>query len=126
MPKKQPHTVHLPHDRKAAPRLMLTRRLYLQGLALLGVFAGSGNATRARISADSGSPSGRAFGQLVLTEKLGIDHPDQVIDFDYSTDTFPFYVTGADGAITHHQRLSGGKLALRLRGGLRANETRRF
>ena len=26
----------------------------------------------------------------------------------------------------HHQTLSGGKLALRLRGGLQANETRRF
>ena len=62
----------------------------------------------------------------MLAEKLGIDHPDQVVDFDYSTDTFPFYVTEADGAVIHHQRLSGGKLALRVRGGLRANETRRF
>jgi hypothetical protein len=79
-----------------------------------------------RISADAEVRSGRAFGQLVLAEKLGIDHPDQVVDFDYSADTSPFYVTGADGAVTQYQRLSGGKLALRLRGGLRANEVRPF
>jgi hypothetical protein len=36
------------------------------------------------------SPSGRALGQLVLAEKLGIDHPDQVVDFDYNTDYLPF------------------------------------
>jgi hypothetical protein len=28
------------------------------------------------------SPSGRKLEQLVLAEKLGIDHPDQVVDFD--------------------------------------------
>lgn len=38
-----------------------------------------------KINADADSPSGRAFGQLVLA--VGIDHPDQVIDFDYSTGT---------------------------------------
>jgi hypothetical protein len=61
-----------------------------------------------------------------MAEKLGIDHPDQVIDFDYSAHSLPFYVTEADGTVMHHQTLSGGRLALRLRGGLRANETRRF
>ena len=75
---------------------------------------------------DSGSPSGHALGQLVMAEKLGTDHPDQVVDFDYSTHSLPFYVTEADGTVIHHQTLSGGRLALRLRGGLRANETRRF
>src|SRR5262249_9363883 len=79
-----------------------------------------------KISANAGSPSGHAFDELVLAEKLGIDHPDQVVDFDYSTDTSPFYVTAPDGAVTQYQRLAGGKLALRLRGGLRANEVRRF
>ena len=60
--------------------------------------------TANRMTSDNpGSPSGRAFGQLVLAEKLGIDHPDQVVDFDYSTDTFPFYVTEADGTVMHHQ-----------------------
>src|SRR6516162_2685575 len=72
------------------------------------------------------SPSGRALGELVLAEKLGIDHPDQVVDFDYSTDNLPFYVTEAVGTVIHHQTLSGGRLALHLRGGLPANETRRF
>src|SRR6516162_9347483 len=72
------------------------------------------------------SPSGRALGQLVLAEKLGIDHPDQIVDFDNSTDNLPFYVTEADGRVIRHQTLSGGRLALRLRGGLPANETRRF
>jgi hypothetical protein len=43
---------------------------------------------------DPDSPSGR-LGQLVLAEKLGIDHPDQVVDFDYSTHNLPFY--------EHHQ-----------------------
>jgi hypothetical protein len=66
------------------------------------------------------SPSGRALGQLVLAEKLGIDHPDQVVDFDYNTDNLPFYVMEADGTVIHHQTLSGGRLALRLRGGLPA------
>src|SRR5262245_6935866 len=79
-----------------------------------------------KISANAGSPSGHAFDELVLVEKLGIEHPDQVVDFDYSTDTSPFYVTAPDGAVVQYQRLSGGKLALRLRGGLRANEVRRF
>jgi hypothetical protein len=49
------------------------------------------------------SPSGRALGQLVLAEKLGIDHPDQVVDFDYSTESLPFYVTEADDTVIHHQ-----------------------
>jgi hypothetical protein len=75
-----------------------------------------------KISANAGNPSGRALGELVLAEKRGIQHPDQVVDFDYSTDTSPFYVTAADVAVTQYQRLSGGKLA----GGLRANEARRF
>src|SRR5262245_35157438 len=124
-----PQTEHLPHDSEVADALagpILSRRLYLLCLALLSVFAGSGKVTRARINANTGSPSARAFDQLVLTEKLGIYHPDQVINFDYSTDIFPFYVTEADGTVIHHQPLSGGKLALRVRGGLRANETRRF
>jgi hypothetical protein len=34
------------------------------------------------------SPSGRALGQLVLAEKLGIGHPEQVVDFDQSTDNW--------------------------------------
>ena len=34
-------------------------------------------------SADAGSKVERTFGQLVLAEKLGIDHPDQVIDVYY-------------------------------------------
>src|SRR5262245_58980877 len=79
-----------------------------------------------KISANAGSPSGHAFDELVLAEKLGIDHPDQIVDFDYSTDTVPFFVTEADGTIIPHQPVSGGKLALRVRGGLRANQTRRF
>jgi hypothetical protein len=79
-----------------------------------------------KICADAGSPGGREFGQLVLAEKLGINHPDQIVDFDYSTDTFPFYVTEADSTVINHQSLSGGKLALRVRDGLRANETQRF
>ena len=79
-----------------------------------------------KISADADSPSGRGSGQLVLVEKFGIDHPDQVVDFDYGGDAFPFYVTGPDGSIKQHQRLSSGKLAVRLRGGLGANETRQF
>src|SRR5262249_23490209 len=81
-----------------------------------------------KISADADSASGRALGQMVLAKKLGIAHPDQVADFDYSTDTdtFHFYVTAADGVVMRHQSLSSGKLALRLGGGLRANETRRF
>jgi hypothetical protein len=45
-----------------------------------------------KIGANAGSPSGRALGQLGLAEKLGIDHADHVVDFDYSTGTFPFYV----------------------------------
>ena len=49
------------------------------------------------------SPSGRALGQLVLAEKLGFDHPDQVVDFDYSTESLPFYVTEADDTVIHHQ-----------------------
>ena len=69
---------------------------------------------------------GRESGQLVLAEKLGINHPDQIVDFDYSTDTFPFYVTEADITVINHQSLSDGKLALRVRDGLRANETQRF
>jgi hypothetical protein len=79
-----------------------------------------------KISVDAGSPRGRGSGQLVLAEKFGINHPDQVVDFDYSSDVFPFYVTGPDGLITQYQRLSNGKLAVRVRGGLRANETRLF
>src|SRR5438045_4157978 len=74
----------------------------------------------------SDDPSGHALGQLVIAERLGTDHPDQVVDFDYSSLSWPFYVTEADGTVMHHQTLSGGRLALRLRGGLRANETRRF
>ena len=84
------------------------------------------SADRQNVVADVGSLSGRILGQLVLPEKLGIDHPDQVVDFDYSADTRPFYVAEADGTVIHHQRLSDGKLALRARGGLLANETRQF
>ena len=129
MANKQPRTEHSPHDSKpAGPRLgpVLSWRLYPLGLAVLGVFAGSAKATRARINADCGSPSGRAFAELVLTEKLGIHHPDQVIDFDYNTDTSPFYVTEADGTVIHYQPLSGGKLALRLRDGSGANDLAGF
>ena len=78
------------------------------------------------IGGDSGTASGNALDQLFLAEKLGINHPDQFVDFDYSTQSLPFYVTEADGTVIDHQTLSGGRLALRLRGGLRANETRRF
>src|SRR5262245_49329032 len=91
------HTEHLPHGSEVADALagsILSRRLYLPGLAHLGVFAGSDKVPRGRINAENGSPSGRAFGQLVLTQKLGIYHPAQVINFDYSTDIFPFYVPG--------------------------------
>src|SRR5262249_48380899 len=84
------------------------------------------SADRGGVGVDAGSQSGRALNQLVLPENLGIDHPDQVIDFDYNSDTFPFYVTDANDRIIPHQPLSGGKLALRLRGGLRANEPRQF
>jgi hypothetical protein len=97
--------------------------LIRSALFLATVFAG---VLTPKISADADSPSGRAFGELVVAEKLGIDHPDQVVDFDHNTDTLPFYITAADGAVMHHQRLSGGKLALRLRGGLRANQICRF
>jgi hypothetical protein len=48
------------------------------------------------------SPSGHALGQLVLAEKLGFGHPDQVVDFDQSTDNWPFDVTEADGTVIHH------------------------
>src|SRR5262245_60014707 len=63
------------------------------------------NADRKNVVADVGSLSGRILGQLVLPEKLGIDHLDQVVDFDYSTDTLPFYVAQADGTVVHYQRL---------------------
>src|SRR5262249_18092442 len=84
------------------------------------------SADQKSVNVDAGSQSGRALDQLVLPERLGIDHPDQVVDFDYNGDTLPFYVTEADGTIIQHQPLSGGKLALRLRGGLRATQTRTF
>src|SRR5262249_17670277 len=84
------------------------------------------SADQKSVNVDAGSQSGRALGQLVLPERLGIDHPDQVVDFDYNTNTFPFYVRGAGGTFTPHHPPSGGKWALRLHGGLRANETRRF
>src|SRR5262245_41595911 len=84
------------------------------------------SADQKSVVAGVGSLSGRILAQLVLPEKLGIDHPDQVVDFDYNTDTLPFYVAEADGTVIHYQRLSDGKLALRARGGLLANETRRF
>src|SRR5262245_54904265 len=83
-------------------------------------------ALTSKINSDAGSLSGRELGQLELAETLGINHPDQVVDFDYSAVTFPFYVAEADGTVIQHQSLSGGKLALRVRDGLRANETRRY
>ena len=80
--------------------------------------------TVGRVGTDS--PTGRALGELVLVERLGIHHPDQIVDFDQSPDAPLFHVMAADGAVVHHQRLSGGRLAVRVRGGLRAHETRRF
>src|SRR5262245_48938138 len=118
-------------------KILLPLRLFFSSCCL-AVFLQIGHATelgkapillsadQKGVNVDAGSQSGRALDQLVLPERLGIDHPDQVVDFDYNGDTLPFYVTEADGTIIHHQPLSGGKLALRLRGGLRANETRRF
>lgn len=80
-----------------------------------------------RVTSDKpGGPRVRALDPLILVERLGIDHPDQIVDFDYRTDNMPFYVTEAEGKVLRHQTLSGGRLALRLHGGLRANETRRF
>jgi hypothetical protein len=79
-----------------------------------------------RASADVGGTGERTSGELVLQERLEINHPDQVVDFDYATDNFPVYVTDGDGTVIHHQALASGRLALRVRGGLRANEIRRF
>src|SRR5215472_14327857 len=97
---------HLPHMKKVLP-------LGLLFSCCLALFFQIGHATELdhgsiRLSEDNpDSPSGRALGELVLAEKLGIDHPDQVVDFDYSTDNLPFYVTEPDGTVRHHQTLSG-------------------
>ena len=74
----------------------------------------------------AGSPSGRAFGQFVLVERLGIHHPDQIVDFDYSTRSRPLPCNGGRRHACAPPALSGGRLAFRVRGGLQANETRRF
>jgi hypothetical protein len=63
---------------------------------------------------------------LVLVERLGIHHPDQIIHFERSTEAGAYHITADDGALVHHQRLSDGRLAVRVQGGLQANETRRF
>jgi hypothetical protein len=62
----------------------------------------------------------------VLVERLGIRHADQINDFDLATDTMPFHVVTADSVVVHHQRLYSSRLAVHVRGGLDANETRRF
>ena len=64
--------------------------------------------------------------ELAVKEPLGIFHPDQVIDFDRRIDAAHFHLVAVDGAVVHHQRLSGNRLAVRIRGGLHPNETRRF
>src|SRR5262245_38874355 len=104
-------------------KVLFALRLFLSSCCLAFLFQ-IGHATEPAIpvsagrkstSADASSLSGQTFGHLVLAEKLGIDHQDQVVDFDYTTNTSPFYVTEADGTIIRHQSLSGGKLALRVR-----------
>src|SRR5262249_61242954 len=97
--------------------------MLLRSLLFIALFFAA--ALTPKNNSNAGSPSGRTLGQLELAEKLGINHPDQVVDFDYSTDTFPLYVAEADGTVIHNHPLSGEKLALLLRGGLRANDTRR-
>jgi hypothetical protein len=59
-------------------------------------------------------------------ERLVIRHPDQIIECDVASETMPFHVVTADSVVIHHQSLSSSRLAMRVRGGLDANETRRF
>jgi hypothetical protein len=64
--------------------------------------------------------------ELAVVERLGISHPDQTIDFHYVTEPTPFHVVTAKGVVVHHQFLFGGRLAVRVHGGLQVGETRRF
>src|SRR5262245_45466170 len=73
-----------------------------------------------------GQASELSSSQLMLVERLGIHHPDQIVHFEHSGEAKPFYVTEDDNIVVHHQRLSDGRVAVRVKGGLLANETRRF
>jgi hypothetical protein len=119
-------TDHLPYMKRFSRRSLFSCCLALLFQAGHATELENASIPFGGMTGDSDSPSERPLGQLVLVEKLGINHPDQVVDFDYSTNNLPFYVTEADGTVIQHQTLVGGRLALRQRGGLRANETHRF
>ena len=107
---------HLPHMKKVLP-LGLFFSCCLALFFQIGHAAELDNAS-ILLSANQatgdnpGSRNGRASGQLVLAEKLGIGHPDQVVDFDYSTVNLPFYVTEADDKVIHHQT-EGNRISCR-------------
>jgi len=80
------------------------------------------NMQTARVSDDVNAVNENS---LTISERFGISHPDQIVSFDGHIDS-PFHLVASDGSTIHHQMLSNDRLAIRIVGGLHANETRRF
>lgn len=81
-------------------------------------------------SGGSGSgSSGVILGEYVVEDKIGVAHPDQIVELDLRgprQEGVDYSVTDESGNPVPHQWLNNGRLAVRVTGGLPAHGSRRF
>jgi hypothetical protein len=64
--------------------------------------------------------------QLTITERFGVSHPDQLVDFDLpgALRSGSYRMNGPNGKEVTYQLLSGNRVAVRVEGGLGANSVK--